>query len=314
MQLSGRIVEEQKNYYIVDTEQGNIRSVLKGNIKKEKKRLYAGDFVDIEVFNKDIPEGIIRRLYPRKNNLQRPAVANIDQIVLVNSFKMPPLDLEFIDFFLFYSAVLDFSTILIFNKSDLLTESDRSSLLEIIEIYEKIGYSCIQTSALTGKNINLIAKQCENRLSILAGPSGSGKSTILARIFPDCYFRTNELSKSICRGKHTTTNTTLLKLIPKGYIADTPGFSHIHLPEMPEEQVVSYFPDIASKQGNCRFSNCIHDNEPGCAVKEMVDKGEIMGSRYKNYLKIYRIMEKKQREYRKTTKIRQDFKDKSKDE
>jgi len=302
MQFRGRIIEEQKNYYLLDTEQGVIRSILKGVIKKKEKRLYVGDVVTVELFNTDIPEGIIRALHPRKNTLHKPAVTNIDQIILVITIVEPALDLEFIDRFLFSCGVLSFPAILAFNKIDLLTQKEKKTQSEIISLYERIGYTCIEVSAFTGENIDSIIRHCKNTVSIFAGQSGTGKSTILSKIFPDKSFRISELSKNIQRGIHTTTNISLLKLTESGYIADTPGFSFIELPVIPEDEVVSFFPDIASEQGACKFANCIHENEPECRVKEMIEEGEIPESRYQSYVKIYHYMYEKNREYKEQKK------------
>lgn len=297
MQLRGRIVEEQKNFYLVDTEKGIVRSTLKGVLKKQRKRLYVGDLVTIEVFNRDTPEGIIRELFPRKNQLPKPAVANVDQVVCIITLKEPALDVEFLDRLLFTTGVLAFSASIVFNKSDLLTPADSSSLLKIIAYYKKIGYMCIQTSALSGENIGRVIELCRDSQSIFAGPSGTGKSTLLAKIFPDHTFRVAALSKNIERGVHTTTHTTLLKLTDSGYIADTPGFSYVELPIVSEEEVGSFFPEIDEGRSACKFSNCIHQNEPACAVKQMVDTGDILRSRYEQYLKIYNFMLKKRRTY-----------------
>ncbi len=301
MQLRGRIVEERKNYYHVDTEKGIIRSLLKGVLKKERKRLFVGDFVTIEIYNTDIPEGIIRELHPRKNILQKPSVANIDQVILILTLKDPPLDLAFVDRFLFSMGVLAFPVHIVFNKSDLLTDDDTQSLSAFVAYYKQLEYSCLQTSALTGDNIDRLVEQCRESLSIFAGPSGTGKSTILAAIFPDHQFRIGDLSKSTHRGVHTTTHITLLKLTDSGYIADTPGFSYMQLPQIDEEEVVAYFPEIAAEQGACKFNNCIHENEPQCSVKQKVESKEILPSRYENYLKIYHAMHEKRREYRESS-------------
>ena len=302
MYVRGRIIEEHKNHYFVDTEQGVINATLKGVLKKQKNRLYVGDFVDVEVFNMDPPEGIIRTLFHRKNIFHKPAIANIQQIVFVNTLKEPACNLEFIDRFLFSSRVFEFPTIMVFNKTDLYTQAEKKELAAICSCYERIGYTCLTISALTGENIESLIDLCENTLSILAGLSGTGKSTILAKIFPDRHFKTQELSKNIDRGMHTTTNTTLLKLSGPGYIADTPGFSYIDLPQIDELDVSPHFPEIADNEGLCKFSNCIHENEPGCAIKELVESGEIALHRYNNYLSIYKSVQGKRREYKQVKK------------
>ncbi|MGD9200193.1 MAG: ribosome small subunit-dependent GTPase A [Chitinispirillia bacterium] len=297
MILCGRIIEEQKSYYQISTEVGIIRSTLKGVLKKKKKRLYVGDFVRIEIFNSDIPEGIIRELLPRKNRLTKPAVSNIDQVLLLITYKEPVMDIHFINKFLFLSNVLNLPTIIVFNKNDLLVESDITALKKIMARYKDIGYICFSTSAFTGENIDALMALCRNKCSIFAGPSGTGKSTVLSKIFPDKTFRTKKLSKHIQRGIHTTTHTTLLKLKDTGYIADTPGFSFVDLPIMDEQKVITYFPDIASEQGKCKFADCIHDNEPGCYVKTKVSHGYIDEYRYQCYLNIFHFMKEKRKKY-----------------
>ena len=298
MLLSGRIIEEQKNYYVVDTKQGVIQSTFKGVIKQKVHRLYVGDLVNVELFNIDTREGIIRELHPRKNTLHKPAVTNLDQIIIVNTLIEPAIDLEFVDRVLFSCGVLNFPVILAFNKIDLLNKEDRNTQAEIISWYEKIGYPCIELSALTGENLKGIIEHCKNTISIFAGQSGTGKSAILSKIFPEKSFRINELSKNIKRGIHTTTNISLLKLPLGGYIADTPGFSLIDLPAVDEEEVVLFFPDIASEEGQCKFANCIHEREPDCKILKMVEGGGIMESRYNNYLKIYHKMKNARKDYR----------------
>jgi len=298
MHLRGRITEEQKNYYIVDTDNGPVRASLKGVSRKQHARLYVGDIVDIELYNSEPPESIIRQLVPRKNTLQKPPVANIDQVLLICTMKEPLLDLDFVDRFLFACGTLRLPVRLVFNKCDLLDESETITQSGITALYEKIGYPCLCVSALTGENIGNIITHGSNALSIFAGQSGAGKTAILSRIFPDRTFRIGELSRNIQRGVHTTTSITLLKLPQSGYIADTPGFSTMELPHIPEDEVATFFPDIAANQGSCKFANCIHGNEPGCAIKEMVQRGEIAESRYANYLKIYTYMHRKNRDYK----------------
>lgn len=299
MQVRGKIIEEQKNYYTVDTSVGTVRSELKGKIKQKEKRLYVGDIVTIEFYNQDPPEAVIRELHPRVNFLSKPAVANIDLVFFVNTFKEPAMDYEFIDRFLFMAQVYRFPVVLVFNKDDMLLDSERAILTDILSYYEKIGFPGLLLSAKTGDHLKQLIDYGKEKISILAGLSGVGKSTILSSIFPQHTFRTGELSKSISRGMHITTATTLLKLPHGGYMADTPGFSYISLPIVDEETVGHYFSEIDRASDSCKFTNCIHDNEPGCAVKEMVAQGTIKESRYEMYLKIHSFMKNKRREYSK---------------
>ncbi len=288
----GRITEERKNYYLVDTGDDLVPSVLKGVLKRKHKRLLAGDFVDIEIINTDISEGVIRKLYKRKNELYKPAIANIDRVIFIITLKEPPIDLEYIDRFLFYMEKLDIPVIMTFNKSDLINKNKDSELIKIIDNYKSIGYDCIEVSAKTNSNIENLKSYCAEGVSIFAGPSGAGKSTILSLIFPHIHFETNELSKNISRGVHTTTFTSLLKS-DNSFIADSPGFSFMDLPKMDEEDSRFCFMEFNKFEGQCKFNNCLHIDEPNCSVKNALENGEIEITRYNNYVKFFNEVKNK---------------------
>lgn len=282
----GRITEERKNYYLVDTGEELIPSVLKGVLKRKHKRILAGDFVDIEVINTDISEGVIRKLHKRKNELYKPAIANVDRVIFIITLKEPAIELEYVDRFLIYMEKLDIPIILAFNKIDLIDREKDTDLLQIIDDYKNIGYECIDVSAKENFKITELKDYCAEGVSIFAGPSGAGKSTILSIIFPEIHFDTNELSKNISRGVHTTTFTSLLKS-DNSFIADSPGFSFMDLPLMDEEDTKLYFPEFQEHSELCKFNNCLHLKEPNCAVKKAVDAGQIKESRYNNYSKFF---------------------------
>jgi len=299
MYLQGQIIEEQKNYYLVDTPEGVIKSFFKGTIKKQKNKIVVGDFVEIEVYNREPEEAIIRDIRKRDNFLHKPAIANIEQILIILTFKEPLFSSSFLDRLLFTSGVLDYPVILVFNKYDVLNCNELEDLNKIVTYYQKTGYDTITVSANTGWNMDIFVNKISNKLSILSGQSGTGKSTLLSKIFPEREFRINRLSY-IQRGVHTTTSTTLLKLPEGGYIADAPGFSCIDLPDVNENEVSSYFPEIAKNEGNCKFYNCIHKNEPGCFIKQLVENGEISQNRYNNYIIIYDNIREDRRNYSKS--------------
>ena len=286
MALTGRIIEEQRNYFVIDTARGVFQARLRGTMRT--KRPCVGDIVSAEIINLDSSEAQIHAIAPRRNFIPRPPLANMDQCIIVASLVEPVLNLEQLDRFCFFTEAYDCSALIAFNKIDLLSTTQLTRLKEVRGIYEAAGYRTLEISAKANKNLGIIAENCTGKYSFLAGESGVGKTALLAALFPDRSFRTAELSQQTRRGVHTTTSIHLLKLPNNGFIADTPGFSNIELPLVPETLVISYFPDLTSTA--CRFNNCMHENEPGCDIKERVENGSIASSRYEHYIKIYREM------------------------
>ena len=309
MPITGRIIEEQKNYFIIDTAQGTLRATTSGLLKKDAKRsshasrakhtkcVCVGDMVDCEITNTDTPAGIILKIHERTSFLNRPPVANLTQVILVCTVKEPPLDLEATDRFLVCASAYGLAPVLVFNKNDRLAPAESASLETIVNVYKRCGYSVFLTSAHTGAGLPELMQICSDRVSAFAGLSGVGKSALLSKIFPDREFNIGEVSGPTGRGTHTTTCVSLLPLPKGGYIADTPGVSFVDLPIVPEEDIVSYFPELEQQIGKCRFNNCIHENEPGCRVHELVEAGEIAGWRVAHYLKIFKEMRDRRRQY-----------------
>jgi ribosome biogenesis GTPase len=297
MGLEGRIIEEQKNYFITDTGQSAIRCTVKGNLKKNKVRVCTGDVVTIEITNLDSGEGVITDIKKRSSFLKRPALANLTQILFVNTFKHPTLDTEALDRFLFTSEVYQIPATIIFNKIDLLSSQERECLNTTASYYEKTGYRTLFTSAKDMTGMEDLKGICRNEVSACTGLSGVGKSTLLSHLFPEVDFRTADVSGPTGRGTHTTTSIVLLPF-DSGYIADTPGFSFVDIPPVDENDVVNFFPELMSATGKCRFNNCIHNGEPGCAVQELIDSGEIWQSRRTHFLKIYNEEKARRQKFR----------------
>ncbi|NLG19087.1 MAG: ribosome small subunit-dependent GTPase A [Fibrobacter sp.] len=298
MQLSGRVIEEQKNYLIVDTPEGTVRSTIKGILKKNKTRVFTGDLVDLEIINRDPLEGVISAIHERSSLLKRPAVANLSQVFFIFTVKSPPLDLESLDRFLFSARVYGLEAIIVFNKIDLLNCDDSKELEKIREIYRKIGYRTVCTSAVTNTGIEELISLCKDKISAFSGLSGAGKSTLLSKIILDKSFRIGEVSGSNGRGTHTTTHVSLHPLKEGGYVADTPGISFVNVPTVPEEEVTGYFPELECRIGQCRYNNCIHGGEPGCIVDQLIAENEIAGFRRDHYLKIYNEMKAIRKRYK----------------
>jgi ribosome biogenesis GTPase / thiamine phosphate phosphatase len=298
MPFTGRVIQEQKNYYVVNTERGTIRATLKGVLKKDRKRICTGDRVDVERINNDSDEGLITHLHERTSFLKRPPLANIDQIMVVCTVKEPPLDLEALDRLLLCIGAYGLTALIVFNKNDLLTSDDTASLREVTDAYRTIGYEVMLTSAIEETGLKDLSAVCNNKVSAMAGLSGVGKSALLSRLIPGHEFRLGDVSGPTGRGTHTTTTVSLLPLPCGGYIADTPGLAFVDIPKIPEEDVATYFPELERLIGECRFNNCIHDNEPGCKVQELVEKGDIKDWRVNHYLKIFHEMQDRRRAYR----------------
>ncbi len=287
IEKSARVVEERKNYVVVAVGDVLVNATVKGIAKRNHGRILAGDIVDVEIVDAeaDPPTGAVRKLHKRNSQLDQPSIANIDGIVLVTTVISPPVDPFFIDRFLFGASFQDIPVTIVFNKIDLLEDEDREELAGMISVYDSIGCQCMSVSAKTGANVEKISEHCSGKLIAFAGASGVGKSALMARLFPDAEFRTGELAKHTGRGAHTTTHTTLVPYAGS-FIADTPGFSFVKIPPLGPEDAAPHFPDLAAFVGRCRFSDCLHESEPGCAVRAAADTGELSDFRYCSYLRI----------------------------
>ena len=299
MSIPGRVIEEQKNYFLVDTTSGLVRTGIKGSLWKIKTRVCVGDLVQLSITNEDPLEGLITTVEKRSSFIPRPALANITQILFITTYRAPNLDLEALDRMLFTAEVYTIKPTIVFNKTDLLDAEECKSLEKIRLIYENCGYDTLKTSAEKGEGIDLLASKCESGMNAFSGLSGVGKSTLLSKIFPDKIFKIGDVSGAKGRGTHTTTNIALHPHRAGSYIADTPGISFVDIPTVSEEQVATDFPEISACIGQCRFNNCIHDGEPGCFVQEQIEAGKIAISRSKHYLKIFNEMKSIRKQYRK---------------
>jgi ribosome biogenesis GTPase len=300
MIVNGRVIEEQKNYFLVDTSEGIVRAGIKGTLKKVKKRICSGDLVSIQIINQEPLTGLIHSIEHRTSYIHRPALANLTQIIFIVTLKNPSLDLESLDRMLFSAEAYHIQPILVFNKVDILDSIEMEKLDSIISIYNKIGYKTLKTSVVSGLNLAELNEICKDSISAFSGLSGVGKSSLLAKLFPDKDFRIGEVSGNLGRGTHTTTNIILIPISSgNGYIADTPGISFVDIPQIPEENVITCFPELAACVGQCKFNNCIHNGEPGCFVQQKIDENEIAPSRVKQYLKIFNEMKTIRKQYRK---------------
>lgn len=281
----GIVVKFMSNVLIVeDSKTGQrIRCYLRGRFKLQGLKPIVGDIVE---YSNVGDTGVVESVLKRKNELLKPRVANVDQVVCVHTIKKPDVPLLMLDKLLVLVEEVKLNALLVLNKIDLLDKSDEDKKKSFIDTYAKI-YPVLCTSTKTGEGIEELKNYFKDRLSVFAGPSGVGKSSLLNSICPGINLRTQEISEKLEKGKHTTTAAELIHLPFGGLVADTPGFSLIEMNHIKPEDLRLYFPEIL-ENSNCLFKDCTHIDEPGCKIKELVQKGEIALSRYQNYLEIYK--------------------------
>lgn len=267
-------------YDVLVPENQVLRCKLRGRLRLKTERVLVGDWVQIQMLS--ATEGIINEVLPRKNELRRPAIANIDQAVVIMAFSEPKPDFLLLDRILTAVTSVKLKPIICFNKTDLTKQPQGSS--QIVSIYEDIGYQVIVTSVVDSQGIDQLHRLLQDRISMFAGPSGVGKSSLLNRIESTFELDVGSLSSKTKRGKHTTRRVELLPLSTGGLVADTPGFTQLVLVGMKVEELQNYFPEICKAANNCRFRGCLHAKEPNCAVIHAVKQNEISSQRYSNYL------------------------------
>ena len=291
--MQGKIIKGIAGFYYVHVvESGVYECKAKGVFRKEKIKPLVGDDVDIEILDENEKTGNIISILPRKNELIRPAVANIDQALVVFAVTKPSPHFNLLDRFLVMMESKQIPVILCFNKEDL---ADFSEIERLEQIYYGCGYPCVFTSAIENKNIEQIKELLRGKTTAIAGPSGVGKSSIINILQPKANMETGSISRKIERGKHTTRHSELFWIEGDSYIMDTPGFSSLYVNDFEKEELKYYFPEFEKYEGKCRFNGCDHIHEPGCAVKEAVEKGIISKVRYDDYNEMYQELKNKRR-------------------
>ena len=291
--MQGKIIKGIAGFYYVHVvESGLYECKAKGIFRKEKMKPLVGDVVEIDILDEGEKKGNITEIIERKNELIRPAVANIDQALVVFAVTKPKPHFNLLDRFLIMMESKEIPVVLCFNKKDIATEPE---IQELKEIYEKCGYQMIFTSALEEENTEELKNLLRGKTTAIAGPSGVGKSSLINIFQPDANMETGCISEKIERGKHTTRHSELIWIEDNTYIMDTPGFSSLYTNEFEKEELKYYFTEFAEYEGQCRFLGCDHVHEPGCAVKEALDEGKIHPVRYTNYLEMYNELKEKRR-------------------
>lgn len=297
----GLVIKSTGSWYLVkDSESGkivscNIRGKLRITGIKSTNPVAVGDWVEYEVFD-NTATAIIKNVLDRRNYIIRKSTnlskqthiiaANIDQAILMVTISNPETYPIFIDRFLITAEAYEIPAKLIFNKTDLYNEKQTSYLNELITIYQNAGYECFATSVKNQTNIERIHKLLKNKTSLIAGNSGVGKSSLINLIDPSLTLKTSEISDAHKSGKHTTTFAEMYELSEGGYIIDTPGIRGFGLHDVKKEELFHFFPEIFKASKNCKYHNCTHYHEPGCAVLMAVETGNVSQLRYENYLNI----------------------------
>lgn len=279
-------------YYVGVAESGVYECKAKGIFRKDKIKPLVGDDVEIEVLNEEEKLGNIVKILPRRSELIRPAVANIDQALVIFAAREPKPNLSLLDRFLVIMEKQDIPVIICFNKQDLCDEEEVGRLKGI---YEACGYPVVLASAKQGEGIEEIKSLLRGKTTTVAGPSGVGKSSLTNLLQNEVQMETGEISKKLGRGRHTTRHSQIIQIEEDTWLYDTPGFTSFYVEEIEKEELRFYFREFSKYEGTCRFQGCTHTHEPGCMVKNALEEGKISKERYENYLELYGELKEKRR-------------------
>lgn len=288
--MQGKIIGNISNVYKIKTESKEYNAYARGKLKNNEITPLVGDNVEIQVTDEEKSEAIIEKVEQRKNEIKRPKISNIDQIIFVISTKHPKPDLLMLDKQLAYAEKLGINAIIIINKIDL-----QDSYIEIKEEYSKVGYKVIVTSAKQNIGIDELKQELQNKTSVFSGNSGVGKSSIINALFDKEKTQEGEISKKNKKGKNTTTDTKLYKLEKDTYIADTPGFSSFEISEIESTGLDKCFREFVPEIENCEFIGCTHIKEENCGIKKAIESEKISVERYERYCKIYSELKEKEK-------------------
>ncbi len=298
--MEGIVIKSTGSWYLVKTTDGqSLQCKIKGKFRlkgiKTTNPVAVGDKVEIDILA-DKSMGVIRSIAPRHNHIIRKSTnlskvshiiaANIDLALLIVTLKQPRITPGFIDRFLVNAEAYHINAAIVFNKTDIHNQEDHKRVIELCEIYENAGYPTFKVSALTGDQISTVREAIRDKVNLFSGPSGVGKSALVNAIEPGLKLKTGNISNYNDKGKHTTTFPEMHTLSFGGFVIDTPGIKEFGLVEFRKYEIAERFPEFRTFMHECRFNNCTHIHEPGCAVKEALEAGKIPVSRYNSYLRI----------------------------
>ncbi|MBM7867015.1 ribosome small subunit-dependent GTPase A [Heliobacterium gestii] len=280
-ETEGTIIKGYSGFYYVLADGRLYTCSLRGKhrLKGDDRVFLPGDRVRLCVIEGE--KGVIERTLPRRNELLRPPVANVDQVLLVFALASPDPDFVLVDRLLLLAAHAGIRPVLVWNKADI---APPERVAQVQALYKALSIDQFVLSARQGDHLEGLKDLLEDRISVVAGPSGAGKSTLLNALAPGLSLKTGDVSVKIGRGRHTTRHVELIQLASDALVADTPGFSTLYLPDLPAQDLAEFFPEMATHLGHCRFADCLHRTEPDCAVIEALEAGRIHRQRYNHYL------------------------------
>lgn len=291
--MTGKIIKGIAGFYYIHViDHGVYECKAKGSFRKAGIKPLVGDNVEITILDEEKHIGNIEEILQRQNALVRPAVANVDQAMVIFAVAQPEPHFALLDRFLLSMEQQNVPCLICFNKEDL---TDDEGMHYLRGIYEKAGYEVLFTSTKTGQGMDLVREKLTRKTTTVAGPSGVGKSSLVNLLAPDAEMETGSISRKIERGRHTTRHSEILALPNDAYIIDTPGFSSLELFLEEASKLENLYPEFESLIGQCRFTGCAHIHEPDCAVKEAVDQGSISKERYENYCLFYEELKQKEK-------------------
>ena len=283
--MKGKIVKGISGFYYVHVaETGIYECKAKGVFRNRKVKPLVGDNVEIVVLDEEKHLGNVEEILPRKNELIRPAVSNIDMALVIFAAAKPDPNFNLLDRFLCMMEYQKVPVTICFNKCDLVSEEEKENLQKI---YAPAGYDILFTSVKTGENIDRLKALLAEKTTTVAGPSGVGKSSLINELQTDVRMQTGAISDKIGRGKHTTRHSEIISIGQDTYIMDTPGFSSMDLPGFEKEDLWTCYPEFVPYEPECRFIGCSHIGEPDCGVKNALAEGKISRVRYDNYVMLY---------------------------
>ena len=301
--MQGKIIKGIAGFYYIETHDEKIYECkAKGVFRKDNLKPLVGDNVEIDIIDEENKKGNITDILPRKNQLLRPPVANVDQAVILFAIVKPDPNYNLLDRFLIMMRQQNLPVIICFNKQDIATEEEQK---ELYDAYEKCGYTVLFISVKEEKGLDELKELLRGKTTTLAGPSGVGKSSLLNRLVPDALMQTGELSRKIDRGKNTTRHSELFYVseLSEGdeetYLFDTPGFTSLNVNNVTTDNIMQFYPEFEEFEPECRFGGCSHIAEPDCGVKNALEEGKISAVRYANYKMIYEELKNARPDYSK---------------